>query len=612
MNYAIPISSVTVIIAYRGSDRHLLGTFNSLKMWFDNITIVGPNVVAISEEIKTHGGNWLETESSNICELWEKGIQSKKSSWYLLLEGREYFSTVLKESICETIKLTPVQRTWFPVKRNIFFLKQRLKYPLEWTHDPRSGLLFSGTDKQEIKIRPLSFFRENHLQGESIYFSENTLAEVVANIVQRSEYGADQLYQINPHRNLYSLFLRALTASAEKFYKNWILRKGIREGFEGFVFCLLDSIVILLGYLRYYEKYIRSGKQIENERTLIKKILVIKIRGLGDAVLATPVFKNLKALMPNVSISVLTFNFCKPLFENNPNVDDIHGLSGNPSSNEIKKIIKALSDKKFDLIVNLHSRNFSSKLAQKIKSDWKINRSYFIREKYTDVMIGSDHELDKTSIERDLDCIRVLGLDPVDKEPELFVTEEEEQWAKEKLKNLKVDPVKKLIMIHPACSQNHKSWGMERFVKLSRHLINDCGYQIMGIFSSQEQSVADLLEEEVDGVFIYVGPIRPSMALIEQADLMIDNCSGPSHISVALQVPTIVLMGVDFKNTYRDENIYKGKHFLFFREVSCRDLFLSKCLPPDPCQNRICMDHSVEAVFAKAKELLKKPSINLK
>jgi hypothetical protein len=170
-------SNILVIIAYRGSDRHLLGTFNSLKMWFDNITIVGPNVMAISEEIKTHGGKWLESESSNICELWEKGMQSKKSPWYLLLEGREYFSTVLKESICETIKLTPVQRTWFPVKRNIIFLKQRLKYPLEWTHDPRSGLLFSGADKQEIKIRPLSFFRENYLQGESIYFSENTIAE---------------------------------------------------------------------------------------------------------------------------------------------------------------------------------------------------------------------------------------------------------------------------------------------------------------------------------------------------------------------------------------------------------------------------------------------------
>merc|ERR1711964_787183 len=94
MNSAFANNNVSVIIAHRGSDRHLLGTFNSLKMWFDNITIVGPSVTAISEEIKTHGGNWVESESSNICELWEKGIQSKNSSWYLLLEGREYFSAV--------------------------------------------------------------------------------------------------------------------------------------------------------------------------------------------------------------------------------------------------------------------------------------------------------------------------------------------------------------------------------------------------------------------------------------------------------------------------------------------------------------------------------------
>jgi hypothetical protein len=38
--------------------------------------------------------------------------------------------------------------------------------------------------------------------------------------------------------------------------------------------------------------------------------------------------------------------------------------------------------------------------------------------------------VDKTSIERDLDCLRVLGLVPVDKEPELFITEEENKWAK--------------------------------------------------------------------------------------------------------------------------------------------------------------------------------------
>ena len=612
MNYVIPISNVSVIIAHRGSDRHLLGTFNSLKMWFDNITIVGPNVVAISEEIKTHGGNWLESESSNICELWEKGIQSKKSSWHLLLEGREYFSAVLKESICETVKLTPVQRTWFPAKRNIIFLKQCLKYPLEWTHEPRSGLLFGGTDKQEIKTSQLSFFRENHLQGESIYFSENTMAEVVANIVERSEYGADQLYQINPRMNSYSLFIRALTASAEKFYKNWILRKGIREGFEGWVFSLVDSLVVFLGYLRYFEKYIRGGGQIKDQLSSIKKILIIKLRGMGDAVIVTSVIKNINTLMPGISISVLTFNFCKPIFENNPHIEAVYGLSGEASASDISKISNQLSQKKFDIILNLHAKNLSSRIAQKIKARWCISRSYFRREKFTDIMMGSDHELDRSSVEKDLDCIRAIGLNPMDNSAELFLTGDETSWAKTYLIKLGVDPSKKLIIIHPAVSQPIRHWGMDRFIELSRRLIQGGEYQVMGIFSKMEQSIAKNLLEKVEGIFVYVGALRQSMALIQQADLMIDNDSGPAHVAQALKVPTLVLVGPDYKNSYRDSQVYGNNDYVFYQDTPCRDLFFSKCLPPDPCQNRICMDHSVEAVFAKAKELLKKPSINLK
>jgi len=597
-------SNVLVIIAYRGSDRHLLGTFNSLKMWFDNITIVGPNVIAISEEIKTHGGNWLESESSNLCELWEKGIQSKKYSWYLLLEGREYFSTVLKESICETVKLTPVQRTWFPVKRNIIFLKHCLKYPLEWTHDPRSGLLFSGTETKEIKIRPLSFFKENHLQGESIYFSENTIAEVMANVVERSEYGADQLYQVNPRLNSCSLFMRALTAPAEKFYKNWILRKGVREGFEGCVFSLVDSLVVFLGHLRYFEKYIRGGGQVKDQLSSIKKILIIKLRGMGDAVIATSIIKNINTLMPGVSISVLTFNFCKPIFENNPHLEAVYGLSGEASASDISKVANQLSQRKFDIILNLHAKNLSSRLAQKIKARWCISRSYFIREKFTDIMLGSDHELDRASIEKDLDCIRAIGLNPIDKSTELFLTEDETSWAKKYLTKLGVDPSKKLIIIHPAVSQPIRHWGLARFIMLSQKLITDYGYQVMGIFSSEEKTIADSLTEQVKEAFVYIGPIRQSIALINEADLMVDNSSGPAQISVALKIPTLVLVGPDYKNTYHERSAYEKNNYVFFKDVPCRDLYFTKCFTPEPCKKLICLEHPVDEVVKKSLELL--------
>jgi ADP-heptose:LPS heptosyltransferase len=592
-----------VIIAYRPPGNRLEDTFKDLKQWFNDIIVVGPENSYLSQVVKMDGGSWVVSDSPHIVDLWEQGVRSQISSWYILIQDKEYLSTSLKQSLIETTYKDPVISTFNSFERKSFFLKKQMKYNLEWKGDPSSGLLYVAN--QSVSLNKVFDLKKiKYLGGELIHFGETNLNETIQNSIHRINWLADRLYLSSPCLTKLNLISGAIKNSLKNFYKTWFVRKGIREGFEGLVFCFLDAVVIILGYLKYYEKYIRSGRQIADNSDTIKKILVIKLRGLGDAVLATPVLENIKYFMPNVSISVLTFNFCKPLFENNPNINNLFGLSGNPEASELRKIKNILSAYDFDLIINLHARNFSSRLAKNIKARWRISGSSFIREKFTDVFIGSDHELDKSSIEKDLDCIRAIGLEPFKKQPELFVTEKEKEWAKEKLGELKIDPLKKLIMIHPTCSQTHKNWGMERFVELSQHLINDCGHQVMGIFSLQEQAVADLLKEQVDGVFVYVGPIRPSMALIQQADLMVDNCSGPSHISVALQVPTIVLMGVDFKNTYRDKSIYKDKHFLFFREVPCRDLFLSKCLPPDPCQNRICMDHSVQDVFIKAQELL--------
>ena len=566
--------------------------------------MVGPDCAAILEEIKIRGGDWIESESFNIWELWRKGMQSKSSSWYLLLEGREYLSTVLKESIVETSNSAPVRRTWFPIEREVFLLKQRLKYSLEWTHDPKPGLLFVGTDKS-VQIDPLPLPEEGPLKGKSIYFAENTMAEVLTNTTHRAEQVADQLYRTSPGLDQFTLISSALIASLSNFFRNWILRKGIREGFEGLVFSVLELATVVLGHLRYHEKYIRSGRQIKDRLNSVKRILIIKLRGLGDAVIATSVIRNINKLMPGVSISILTFNFCKSLFENNPHLEKIYGLSEKPDAGELSQLAGQLSRKNFDLIFNLHARNLSSKLARKIKARWCISRSYFIREKFSDVMVGSDHALDKSSIERDLDCLRVIGLNPIEKSPELFITDDETQRARQYLSGLGVDSSKKLIVIHPAVTQPYRHWGWDRFIMLSRQLSEDYGHQVMGIFSTQEQSIADSFKEQVKGALVYVGPIRPSMALINEADLMIDNDSGPAHISAALKIPTLVLVGPDYQNTYRDKSIYKENNYVFFRDVPCRDLFFSRCLTPKNCEKLTCLEHPVDEVVKKSLELLR-------
>lgn len=604
MNSSELIQNISVIVACRSSKRHLLDVLVDLKLWFSEIIIVGPNCPEISKIVKTHDQKWVETELCSIQGLWKKGMQSVNSEWYLLLEGSEYISTILKESILEISNRELSGPNWFPIKREIVFLKQRLKYPLEWTYDPKSGLLFKGTENSNHI--DLNKIEKEPLKGRSIYFSEKTIEEAIKNSFHRADQAAVEINQVINNKGILKLLLKAIIHVPTNFFKKWVVHKGMREGFEGLVFSLLDTVTVILGYIRYHEKYTRSGKQIERNLDSIKNVLIIKLRGLGDAVLGTPVIKNIKNLMPEVRISVVTFNFSKPIFENNPHIEKINGISGHPKPSELKKLVKDLNAQNYDLVINLHARHFSSKIVKKIKARWKINRSYFIREKYSDILIGSDHNFDKPSIERDLDCLRAIGFKPLDKNPEIFITHEEDKWAEDLMAKKKIDPSKKLIIIHPTTNNSYTDWGLDRFINLASQLINNHGHQVLACFPEKEQSISELLVEQLKEIYVHVGSLRQNMALISKADLMIDNCSAPSHISSALKIKTLVLLGADYKNIYRDSEIYKENCFIFYKNVPCRDSLWSRCLPPDPCQNKICLDHPVEEVLRKSLELLNK------
>jgi len=93
---------------------------------------------------------------------------------------------------------------------------------------------------------------------------------------------------------------------------------------------------------------------------------------------------------------------------------------------------------------------------------------------------------------------------------------------------------------------------------------------------------------------------------------LIGNDSGPTHCSVALNVPTITLNGPSTSSFFRDPDLIRNPHFTFNKDVPCRDLFHTQCMSKiDPvtnhprCDEMICLEFSVDEVIAKVRELLK-------
>ena len=56
-------NNITVVIAHRGSDRHFLDVILDLKLWFNDIVVVGPDCDLIMEKIQDLKKSWIKTDS---------------------------------------------------------------------------------------------------------------------------------------------------------------------------------------------------------------------------------------------------------------------------------------------------------------------------------------------------------------------------------------------------------------------------------------------------------------------------------------------------------------------------------------------------------------------
>ena len=115
------------------------------------------------------------------------------------------------------------------------------------------------------------------------------------------------------------------------------------------VFDLLGSI---LSYPFGLRKVVLPGE--------IRKILVIRLDGIGDVIFTTPLYEALKKKYPEAVIFVLTSSQTKDIVETNPYIDKVLVMKNTwfPSMsrikwNEIFAILRAIRNEGFDIGVDL-------------------------------------------------------------------------------------------------------------------------------------------------------------------------------------------------------------------------------------------------------------------
>ena len=84
----------------------------------------------------------------------------------------------------------------------------------------------------------------------------------------------------------------------------------------------------------------------------VNRVLVVRLRSIGDTVLSTPSLIALKRFLPQAQIDILLEDWVAPLLVSHRSVDNV--IAVGKSSLERFRVARQIRKQKYDVVINLH------------------------------------------------------------------------------------------------------------------------------------------------------------------------------------------------------------------------------------------------------------------
>jgi lipopolysaccharide heptosyltransferase II len=326
------------------------------------------------------------------------------------------------------------------------------------------------------------------------------------------------------------------------------------------------------------------------------RILLVRLRPIGDVVFTTPLLGALRRQYPQAHIAYVVEAESAPIVDGNPHIDELiivprrHGLL---RLKDDLTTARRLARGRYDLAIDLHGGPRSAWLTWASRAPRRIGYTIAGRSwMYTDAIPRARQLTPRHSVVNQWDLLVPLGvpaLDPTRDPVQMPDDAEAIGRVDTQLAAVGVSAEQVLIVIHVSASTRFKRWPEESFTSLVVALVRADGSR--RIFLTSGPSDADAARRISDTARGRLGALgsavlegRPLQlpelrALIARAALFIGGDSGPLHIAATTRVPIVELLGPTLA-----ERSFPWRDSRWFTEI-----VEPGPLPCRPCHQRTCV-----------------------
>lgn len=315
--------------------------------------------------------------------------------------------------------------------------------------------------------------------------------------------------------------------------------------------------------------------------------LIVSTTGLGDTLWATPAIRALREAHPKAYIGCLTSALGASVLKDNPYLDETFVFNKTLS---LFKIYFQLKKRKIGTALLFHtSQRAILPLCAVIGASTRIGTKGL--QKGLDTLLTNGIEWNGShEIERRLDIVRAAGAIRETYGMD-FSIDDHHRYAARKL-----IPEEIVIGLHPGAKDRFKQWPPSHFVKVAKKLREELGCTIVVTGAPNEKQLVESICSEVEGARAIIQPLKIMGAVLEKLTLFITNDTGPLHLALAMNTPTIAL----FAPT--NPAICGPYHNLFATVLqappTCMPCLKKKCRDPF-CMRQIGPDAVIKAALEK-------------
>ena len=321
---------------------------------------------------------------------------------------------------------------------------------------------------------------------------------------------------------------------------------------------------------------------------MFNNILVVRNDRFGEFLLNIPAFRALKQSNPQARLTLVVNPYVAELAKCIDGVDEVIRWENTKHRfREVLKLSNQLKSKYFDLCVILNpSKEFNiiSYLAGiPLRVGYSRKWGFLLNRKVADQKaLGEKHE-----VEYNLDLVRMIGAEAQDKGLSLSIKDD---IINDSLRGLGLSGNQGLIALHPWTSDPVKQWPLEQFRTLAQKLVSDPALKIVVIGAKEETGRSQALFSGLENKLVDITgktDLVQLAAVLKRCQLLISGDSGPVHLACSVGTPVLALFRSDLPGKTAKRWGPWGEGNSVIEKSKLEDI-------------------TVEEVFAKAKEILKK------